>query len=421
MSSATLPPQLRAYLDDPALAAVWQRVRDRLERNRLLASGNVEVELDDVAASRLGGLLGATLPTGRYRLGLDRLDAALRGSAAAAGLVSVLAELGGPLLDRAARREGQQAYRDGLWGRLDAALAAARLAGQEWVPGFVAGLRRSGLLTRASEQQVTDSLTPAVTVTAAVLAGSAAEPQWELAELAARYTGDAHGLDDGRLAGAIAARALAAATGQPVPSSAAERRALWASVGVTADEVSGSVLTWRLRPAGEDAWAAMMRDRADLGLVTHLSLQELRAARIETMPVQAPRVFACENPQVLQAAARAGLRATLVCFSGNPAAAGLALLRALVHGGADVGYHGDFDWPGVAIAGRLYGRGARPWRMGAADYRRALEDAPAEARLPLSGAATATPWDRQLAAQMAATGVAVHEESLLAVLLDDLG
>ena len=44
-------------------------------------------------------------------------------------------------------------------------------------------------------------------------------------------------------------------------------------------------------------------------------------------------------------------------MSGNPAAAGMTLLTRTV-----VLYHGDFDWPGTAIAivRRIFDRGARP-------------------------------------------------------------
>jgi Protein of unknown function C-terminus (DUF2399) len=37
--------------------------------------------------------------------------------------------------------------------------------------------------------------------------------------------------------------------------------------------------------------------------------------------------------------------------------------------GAELWYHGDFDWPGVAIAVDVITRyGGRPWRMSASDY-----------------------------------------------------
>jgi uncharacterized protein (TIGR02679 family) len=103
-------------------------------------------------------------------------------------------------------------------------------------------------------------------------------------------------------------------------------------------------------------------------------------------------------------------------MSGNPAAAGIALLTR-----AAVRYHGDFDWPGIAIARRVFDRGAQPWRFGRADYLAAVERLPADSRLGLTGRAEATPWDEELGAAMAAADIAVHEETIMDQLLADLG
>lgn len=164
----------------------------------------------------------------------------------------------------------------------------------------------------------------------------------------------------------------------------------------------------------------MMGSRADQHLVTHVSLQEWRAAAAAE-PWAAPGqvVFACENPQVLQAAARAGVLGPLCCTSGNPATVALEALDALVAAGVTVRYHGDFDVEGVAIAGRLFARGVQPWRFGTEDYVRAVAAGGASA-LALGGAVGPTPWDTGLQVGMNAAGVAVHEESLLGVLLGDL-
>jgi len=426
-----LPEPTRRYLADPSLGPLWAAVRDKLERSRLAAVGTVTITLDDPGADRLGGLLGAPVAAGTVRIRLPRLDVALRASAAAAGLLAVVAQLTGtPLVDRAAVREATREQWSAVWARLDAALAAAGLAGAPWVPTFIDGLRRFGLMTRAGADVAAAAVEDAARVLAALAdtlapAGGAAtvpgEPRWELAELASRCTGDSHGLDDGRLAAALVLRAAAAASGGPVPESAAARRDLWARLGVTPDLVSGTVLTWGLRPPGDDTWSAMLRARADLGLVTHLTLQELRGPAAG-VPLTASRtvVFACENPQVLQAAARAGVTRPLLCPAGNPASAGWLVLRRLLDADATVRYHGDFDWPGVAIAGRMFAAGAQPWRMGAADYLAAAASLPPDGRLELSGAPVATPWDGGLAAAMSRHRVAVHEESLLPALLADL-
>jgi uncharacterized protein (TIGR02679 family) len=157
----------------------------------------------------------------------------------------------------------------------------------------------------------------------------------------------------------------------------------------------------------------MMRARADLGLVTHLTIHELQRAGDLTRPGEV--IHACENPQVLQRLAVAGVAYPVACFSGNPAAAGMAFLAR-----ATVNYHGDFDWPGIAIAHRIFDRGARPWRFGRDDYVEAVERLPTDSRLGLSGRVEATPWDQRLSVAMTAADVAVHEEAIVDLLLADL-
>jgi uncharacterized protein (TIGR02679 family) len=200
----------------------------------------------------------------------------------------------------------------------------------------------------------------------------------------------------------------------PPPTSAAERRALWQRVGVSTDEISGTVLVWALRPPGADRWSTMMRERADLGLITHLTVHELRRAQALTPPGDI--VHACENPQVLQQLAAAGVDRPVICTSGNPASAGTLLLDSVT-----VHYHGDFDWPGIAIARRIITRGATPWRLGHDDYLEAATQLPTDHRLALTGRPEPTPWDDRLQTAMIATDVAVHEEAIVDYLLADLG
>ena len=107
-------------------------------------------------------------------------------------------------------------------------------------------------------------------------------------------------------------------------------------------------------------------------------MHELQRAADLTRPGEI--IHACENPQVLQRLAAAGVEHPVACMSGNPAAAGMTLLARAV-----VLYHGDFDWPGIAIARRIFDRGARPWRFGRMDYVDAVGRLPADNRLGLSG------------------------------------
>jgi uncharacterized protein (TIGR02679 family) len=98
------------------------------------------------------------------------------------------------------------------------------------------------------------------------------------------------------------------------------------------------------------------------------------------------------------------------------------LLELLAAGGAEFGYHGDFDWGGVRIAGAVYHSvNWRPWRYD----RQAYEAAVAAARplTPLAGLVgnpTVTPWDPELAAAMRQCNVRIEEELTLDALLQDL-
>jgi uncharacterized protein (TIGR02679 family) len=407
-----VPPSLRGYLLAPSLQPLWPTLRDRLQRSGHAIRGSVAVHLDDDGADRLSGLLGRAVGTGPVRVSLAELDAALRSSAAERGLVPVVAELtGAPLRNLPAERDATRADRQQLWAQLDQLLVKHDLAGQDWVPPWAEWLRRGGVLTRLPATTATESLTSTVQVVARILGD--AQPPIGLAELASEITGDAHGLDDGAPAAAMVLRAVALALDTAPATSAAERRLLWQRLGVSTDEISGTVITWGLRPPSADRWSAMMRERADLGLITHLTVHELQRAGDLTRPGEI--IYACENPQVLQRLAAAGVERPVACLSGNPAAAGIALLERAV-----VRYHGDFDWPGIAIARRIFDRGARPWRFGRDDYVEAMDRLPASSRLGLSGRAEATPWDAGLGAAMTAADVAVHEEAIVSLLLADL-
>jgi uncharacterized protein (TIGR02679 family) len=412
MSAPALPVALHDYLSAPSLQPMWRALRERLERTGHAVRGTITVEVDDDAADRLAGLLGRAQPAGPARVRLADLDTALRSSAAGRGLAAVVAELtGGPLRDRPAERDATRAGREQLWAELDRLLVAHGLAGREWVRPWTDWLHRGGVLTRLPAAKAATALAAATRALAIVLTGD--RPPAGIAELASEITGDAHGLDDGAPAAALVLRALAFALDVPPATSAADRRLLWQRVGVSTDEISGTVITYGLRPPGTDRWSAMMRERAGLGLITHLTVHELQRAADLTRPGEI--IHVCENPQVLQRLAAAGVDRPVACTSGSPAAAGMLLLAR-----SAVRYHGDFDWPGIAIARRVIERGARPWRLGHADYRDAVERLPAGSRLALTGRAEPTPWDEELSPVMAAANVAVHEEAIASLLLADL-
>lgn len=80
-------------------------------------------------------------------------------------------------------------------------------------------------------------------------------------------------------------------------------------------------------------------------------------------------------------------------------------------------YHGDFDWPGVAIAGRIFRNfAAQPWRFDEAAYISIWD----RKGRPLDGAAARTPWSPSLASAMELNRRAYDEEAIADILLADL-
>lgn len=422
-SEGRFPAELRTYLAAPSLAPVWSAARSRLERNGLQPTGAVKADLDQNAADQLSGLVGRTVTPGTGRsIRLAELDEALRRSSGGRGLISVLEILDGrTVVNRRAERDREQADWAEVWRRLDSALHDAGLAAAPWVPGWIAATKRGGALTRAGSVAAGKALSSAIAGLGLLFETAGTEHTWELAAFASRVTGTAHGFDETTLASSLLLRAAACALDRPAPESGADRRELWGALGVATDALSGTVLAWQFRPPGNDGWSSMMRDRADLGLITHLTLHELAVADSVAWLAPGQVVSVCENPQVMQAAVRAATGTPLLCLSGNPASVGTRLLHRLIAAGNPVRYHGDFDWPGVAIAGRVVGQGAKPWRMSAEDYTAAAATLDADHAVALTGRPAPTPWDPELAKAMSAYGLAVHEEYVLSDLLGDLG
>lgn len=422
--TVTLPAATAKLIADPALSRLWIKARGRLERNGVTPAGAVLLDgLSDRERDAISGLLGRPVTTDRVRVDLAALDRQLRASPAKRGLVDVLEHLSGPIRDRQAERAGRQAERETLWAAARATLIDADLAGRDWAGVWLEDLRRAGVLARVGLDDAVSAFTQAARAVSSLPAitgpaGSGVnKPAVARNDLAVKVTGSAHGLDDGTLVAAVVMRAAAAALGCPPPRDAAGRRELWAAVGVIADEVSTTVLTLGLAPAGGGARNAEMRARAADSVETHLNARDLR--RIEWNLTTGTLVSICENPRVVEAAADAGANAPIVCTYGNPTTVVTTLLDLLHTAGARFRYHGDFDGPGVEIANRVVTRvGATSWRMTASDYQ---EAASAYESLPaLDGDVPEAVWDAELAQTMATTGYAVHEELVLDRLVGDL-
>lgn len=399
-----------AWLADDGLRPLWDAARARLERNYLTPSGRVVLsDLSRKERHAIGGLLGRTVVSERVAVDLAQLDSILAQRSPYAGLADTITTVTGePVRDRRAERSADAAAREAPFVLArELVKAEPVLAGATWVEEWLAGVRRSGLLTRSTDPGA------AVRSAVAVLAALRSVGRTSRTDLAAGVAGDAHALDDGTVLAQLVLRAVAAELGADPPSDTAARRDLWERVGVVADSVSSTCLVLGVAAHGEAPAARRLRLAADAGEPVHVTPRDLRGLTFG----RHGDVLVCENPRVLEAAAeRFGGAVPVVCTAGQPALVVVDVLRRLSDAGAVLHYHGDFDWPGIAIANRLAAEvRAVPWLMDAADYLAAVRRAPAA--VELAGAPVAAAWDPELAPAMEAHGVAVHEEAVVTEIL----
>ncbi len=403
---------------DAALGRLWDVVAARLQRNGLRPTGSVRLDAVSHDERRaLAGLLGRHVDAGTDAVTIDlqRLDERLR-RARRTGLVDEAARLRGPLVDRVAVRSARAAEDLALWSAVRDQVTTSSLQRKPWIEAWLGAIRP--VVLRAPTDARRALTETAIRCIDAVLA--AGPGPHARTELASSLAGSAHALDDGRRLSVLVLRALALAWAVAYPDTPAQRRELWRSCGVLCDEISTTVLCAGLRPLGDDAAATLVRARADHSWATHLTMRDLDALRWDR---PATVVSVCENPRVVERAIDVGIDAPIVCTLGNPTVVTHRLLTALATAGAELRYHGDFDWPGLAIANRVLGEAhAAPWRFSADDYRQAIAHAGALAvELPeLGDRAVIASWDRTLTDIMIEVSRAVHEELVIDLLVADL-
>jgi uncharacterized protein (TIGR02679 family) len=334
---------------------------------------------------------------GSILLSLAEVNEALSLAGIAPSLREALEQLDGPIRDMARER----AERELRWEAVFAApgcAAVAALVSKNAGRGLVKRLARGdpdrgrGLLDAA-----------------AMILGALPAQGVPLSRLAAERLGDSHALDDGR---PVATLVVAALRGAEVEERARE---VWARSGVLVNELASPVLTLNLAAHADTPGGRLVEQALGSGEPVHLSLRTL-VRQPPRWALEGRNVFVCENPAVVAMAADAlGQRcAPLVCTDGMPAAAQRTLLGQLASAKATLLYHGDFDWPGVAIGNFVMRTfGAIPWRFAAKDYDpgrgRALEGRPIIAQ-----------WDEALAPKMVRCGFALDEEAVAESLLGDL-
>ena len=457
---------LDRLLDVPEMAWLVARVRGRI----LTADGEPlrgVVQLADpseaqrAAAVRLVGRprrSGATL-----RVDLALVEEILRRGPWPAGLADAVETLKGPVLDHRAAREREAE----AWGRAQDGLRPALNRFPQLAVWWQAWCAAGGLkrIVGAEADRLSVARSPAlgaelVSQVAGVLdvLPASGEP---LAVLARQTVGDAHGLDASRPLGRLATAVVRAAFVSDTAGTQWSVRDTWAAAGVVMSNVSSTVLCLGVAGAGGAPPGATGTELPALDVTGHtagsataaaleamraarmpvlLTLDQVRSGGVRPMPPDGT-VHVCENPTVVEVvAARWARSATtdrttaavqaavqqpaaagpvLVCTSGQPSTAVVELLQTLAAAGAQVRYHGDFDWAGLRIARSLSAHVAwLPWRYRAADYRAALADG--RPSRELTGSPAPSPWDPDLAAAMSHHGLAVEEEAVAHLLAADL-
>jgi uncharacterized protein (TIGR02679 family) len=423
--------RLASTLGSPHLERFRNLLRRRIETGQSLDTRMSFKNPSEQERRALEPLLGRQAGRGQS-ITLNPREIADRLAAAdiAPNLRSALEALGPALRDL----RGLRAAEKRAWDEVDDRIAAAAVALPELVPVWTEA-RQQGLIRRYSAGDPVSAMRLAdeLCSVAAALGMEKAPRQGEaerglgegleaprvrhllLQELATRATGNAHALDPGQALGTLATRYAARVGGQSGGTSPEERRTAWSSAGVEIDSVSPQVLVIGLRASGSGAVDALLETSAEVAEPLRLTLRQLE--RHPPCLQRTGPVYITENPSVLLAAADRLTHACppLVCTEGQPDGAVGRLLEAIEATGAQLWYHGDFDWPGLRIAGSIMARyRAKPWRLGTRDY---LE---APSGPELFGPAAVTPWDEELAIEMEARGCAVHEESVMGLLLGDL-
>jgi uncharacterized protein (TIGR02679 family) len=407
--------RLRRLLGGEHIAWFVERMRRRLELGRPLTGTITLASADPDQRRAVERLLGRRATTARsLSVSLDEVDGVLRTSGAAPdGLASAVRRLLGAIPDRHAESAAEAA----AWSAVLTPLAELVERRPELVPWRV-WLDATGMLRR-----LTSGPAEAATLVDQVVRVLATLPAAGLAlgRLAAVTTGDAHGLDDSRPLATLALAAVrvlggAAPTGD---GSAAERRAAWAAVGVHRDELSSSVLCLGLPGSDETAVGRMIAVATEAGEPGVLTLRQLNRDE-PALGVGPRRVWVCENPIVLACAADelGAACPPMVCLSGQPSSAAVRLLTLLTAAGADLAFHGDFDWGGIRIANALRERVPwRPWRFDTRAYRAAVGSVTGGA---LTGKPVDAVWDPDLRPALEHHGAHIQEELVLPELIGDL-
>jgi uncharacterized protein (TIGR02679 family) len=399
-------------LGGPALSALRKRLRLRFEQAQtegIVDSFRIdrlsEVEYD--ALAQLQGLPSRLAQS--ISVDVAFIDTALRNAGIALSLKDALERLDGPIVHiRTARIRTATAWAETI-----------SVCTHDGLTAFLGTVRGLALLKRLSKQSPANA-THMIQCACAVLhrlpAGGVPR-----ALLAAESLGTPHALDQGQPVATLVLSVWRTAADplvrniEDLQGQEESVRDTWARAGVLVNELARPALFLNL-PMVADAVSGPATGEPD-----YLSLRTLLRAP-PTWLVAGRDVFVCENPNLLAIVAdRLGVcSAPLVCTDGMPSAAQQVLLTQLARAGANLRYHGDFDWPGIRIGNFVQQSfGARPWRFSAPDYIAAVQTA-WSVRHKLEGAEADALWDNSLTTAMRKYQLLISEENVVDQLLQDL-
>lgn len=319
--------RLRRLLGGSALEPWRLRLRGRYERGSdapVVTLGELSVSEREALCGLLGRRAGRA---GSLRFHIGQMDDALRNGGLADSLREALDFLDGPIVALGAQRAALL----GQWERVLATCTEPRLA------AFLDDARAMGMLKRLAHGEPATAIAMCQ-ADARVIDRMPAPPQAR-SQLAAEVLGDAHGLDAGRPIARLVLSALRKRAGEVEVESDETVREIWASAGVMVNELARPAMFLNLPGA-----------QAEAGEPAYIFLRALLRSPLR-WTVAGQMVSVCENPNLVAIAADVlGARcAPLVCTDGMPAAAERILLEQLKKADAVLRYHGDVDWPGLAI------------------------------------------------------------------------
>lgn len=382
--------EILAWPPSKTLAPLWVELRRRMGASDKPVR-QVSVELDDAAAKALSGLFGrrSRLARGSNKISVTKLQAALKLDETE--LRTLVAQLAGPIENRAKARAEAANARQELWASMEARVG-------HLAPGTLERIRATGvpggdvaahgemlsLLVEMLERLPLSTPTP-------------------LPMFAWEHTGDPHALDSGALHGWLIAAMLERTGHEHLEANIVEQRQAALELGLVFDRLSTPTLTWGLEAAPDTPTGRLLMAGSADRVPVHMSSALLDMGR----PTFTARSVLCvENPSVVEWMISQGHQRPLVCTSGWPSADAQRLLELLRAQGVVIEYAGDFDEAGLRIARFIYERFGAVIRMTDEDY---LEGRSNPATSWVSSVPE-TPWCPALASAIRSRRQVVYQE-----------